>query len=135
MIPPTVNASARAPARWSRLAGQLGTPVDGQATITLVSSSRPTALGPAPAVAFDWLMAALGLVLVYGVYLGAWADSHGEFQGNLVSTWYLPAFLGYFGRSSRCSRSAASTPCHAARGDGRATSRRPATRPRFSAPS
>ena len=42
-------------------------------------------------------MATLGLVLVYGVYLGAWADSHGEFQGNLVSTWYLPAFLGYFG--------------------------------------
>jgi len=42
-------------------------------------------------------MAALGLVLVYGVYLGAWADAHGEFQGNLVSTWYLPAFLGYLG--------------------------------------
>jgi Tol biopolymer transport system component len=41
-------------------------------------------------------MAGLGLVLVYGVYLGVWADSHGEFQGNLVSTWYLPAFLGYF---------------------------------------
>jgi Tol biopolymer transport system component len=41
-------------------------------------------------------MAGLGVVLVYGVFLGVWADSHGEYQGNLVSTWYLPAFLGYF---------------------------------------
>ena len=42
-------------------------------------------------------MAGLGLVLVYGVYLGAWADGHGQYQGNTVSTWYLPAFLGYLG--------------------------------------
>lgn len=42
-------------------------------------------------------MAGLGLVLVYGVYLGAWADGHGQYQGNTISTWYLPAFLGYLG--------------------------------------
>lgn len=42
-------------------------------------------------------MAGLGVVLVYGVYLGAWADGHGQYQGNTVSTWYLPAFLGYLG--------------------------------------
>ncbi len=42
-------------------------------------------------------MAGLGLLLVYGVYLGAWADGHGRYQGNTVSTWYLPAFLGYLG--------------------------------------
>ena len=42
-------------------------------------------------------MAALGTLLVYGVYLGAWADGHGQYQGNTISTWYLPAFLGYLG--------------------------------------
>ena len=42
-------------------------------------------------------MAGLGTLLVYGVYLGAWADGHGLYQGNTVSTWYLPAFLGYLG--------------------------------------
>ena len=42
-------------------------------------------------------MAGLGFVLVYGVYLGAWADGHGQYQGNTISTWYLPAFLGYLG--------------------------------------
>ncbi len=42
-------------------------------------------------------MAGLGTLLVYGVYLGAWADRHGLYQGNLLSTWYLPAFLGYLG--------------------------------------
>ena len=38
---------------------------------------------------FDWIMAVCGLALIAGLYLAAWADGHGRFQDNLVSTRYL----------------------------------------------
>ena len=57
----------------------------------------PTRHMAGPSHQFDWLMAALGVALVYGAFLGAWADGHGKFEGDFVSTWYLPAFLGYLG--------------------------------------
>ncbi|MET1231402.1 MAG: hypothetical protein ABWY52_00965 [Candidatus Limnocylindrales bacterium] len=57
----------------------------------------PTRHVAGPSHRFDWLMAGLGAALVYGAFLGAWSDGHGRYEGDFVSTWYLPAFLGYFG--------------------------------------
>ena len=59
-------------------------------------SARRSQSGNAPAsLRFHWLVAALGVLLVGGLYLVSWAASHARVDDPFLSPWAIPIYAGF----------------------------------------
>lgn len=58
-------------------------------------ATRSVDLTRATANRFDWLMAALSLWLVGGLYLDGWAHTHGKVDQSFFTPWHAVLYSGY----------------------------------------